>query len=99
MRPPRSHKMDAEGARILSRRLAEQAHWEQAESVRAGTAPRTDPDARELTEFAEGLRIYGVEFESTPTDGTAALVERRFCKRLVDGEWRAFVDERITLAG
>ena len=91
--------MDIEGARILSRRLAEQAHWEQADSVRAGAAPRTDPDAHDLTECAEGLRIYGVEVETPTQDGVVALVERRFCKRLVDGEWRAFVEERITLAG
>jgi hypothetical protein len=91
--------MDVQGARILSRRLAEQAHWAQAESVRTGAAPRTDPDARDLTEIAEGLRIYGVEVVATTSDGVAALVERRFCKRLVDGEWRAFVDEQTTLAG
>jgi hypothetical protein len=91
--------MDVEGARILSRRLAEQAHWEQAESVRVGMAPRTDPDARDLTELADGLRVYAVEVETTTRDGVAALVERRFCKRLVDGEWRAFVDEQITLGG
>lgn len=91
--------MDVEGARALSRRLAEQAHWERADSVRAGSAPRTDPDAASLTETHEGLRVYGFEVETTTRDGQAALIERRFCKRLVDGEWRAFVDERVTLAG
>jgi hypothetical protein len=91
--------MDAQGARILSRRLAEQAHWEQADSVRAGAAPRTDPDGAELTELHDGVRIYGTHTLTTLVDGQEALVERRFCKRLVDGEWRAFVDERITLAG
>lgn len=91
--------MDIQGARILSRRLAEQAQWELAAAVRAGAAPRTDPDAAELTESHEGLRVYGAQVESTVIDGQSALVERRFCKRLVDGEWRAFVDERITLAG
>jgi hypothetical protein len=98
MRPLFS-SMDIEGARILSRRLAEQAHWEQAIAVRTGAAPRTDPDAAELTELHDELRVYGVEVETTVIDGQAALVERRLCKRLVGGEWRPFVDERITLAG
>jgi hypothetical protein len=91
--------MDVEGARILSRRLAAQAHWEQAIAVRTGAAPRTDPDATELTELHDELRIYGTEVSTTVIDGQAALVERRFCKRLVDGEWRPFIDERVTLAG
>jgi hypothetical protein len=91
--------MDIQGARILSRRLAEQAHWEQAAAVRSGAAPRTDPDGARLTEFEGDLRIYGVEVETTTLEGAAALVERRFCKRLVDGDWQPFVDERITLAG
>ena len=91
--------MDAQGARILSRRLAEQAHWEQAAAVRGGSAPRTDPDAAELTELLDDLRIYGTQVESTVVDGQAALVERRFCKRLVNGDWRPFIDERVTLAG
>jgi hypothetical protein len=91
--------MDIEGARALSRRLAEQAHWEQAESVRTGTVPRTDPDAGSLTEMHEGLRVYGVEVHTRTRDGVVALVERRFCKRLVDGVWEPFVDERVELAG
>ena len=91
--------MDAAGARILSQRLAEQAHWEQAASVRTGAAPRTDPDAPELTELHDGLRVYATHAVTTVIDGQSAVIERRFCKRLVDGEWRAFVDERITLAG
>ena len=91
--------MDIQGARILSRRLAEQAHWQQAAAVQAGVAPRTDPDAAELTELHDGLRVYGTHALTTVIDGQEALVERRLCKRLVDGEWQAFVDERITLAG
>jgi hypothetical protein len=91
--------MDIAGARILSKRLAEQAHWEQANAVRSGAAPRTDPHRAELTELQDGLRIYGVEVETTTFDGAAALIERRFCKRLVDGEWQPFIDERVTLAG
>ena len=91
--------MDAAGARILSRRLAEQAHWEQAEAVRTGAAPRTDPDALDLTELHEGLRVYGTDAVTRIVDGQEAVVERRFCKRLVDGDWQAFVDERVTLAG
>jgi hypothetical protein len=91
--------MDIQGARILSRRLAEQAHWEQAAAVQSGAAPRTDPDGAELTELHDGLRVYGSHARTTLIDGQDALVERRFCKRLVDGEWQAFVDEQITLAG
>jgi hypothetical protein len=91
--------MDAHGARILSRRLAQQAHWEQAAAVRSGAAPRTDPDGAELTDFHDGLRIYGTHALTTLIEGQEALVERRFCKRLVDGHWQSFVDERITLAG
>jgi hypothetical protein len=91
--------MDIEGARILSRRLAEQANWERATAVRTGAAPRTDPDAAELTEIHDELRVYWVEVETAVIDGQAALVEHRLCKRLVGGEWRSFIDERITLAG
>jgi hypothetical protein len=91
--------MDIAGARILSQRLAEQAHWEQAAAVRSGAAPRTDPHRDELTEMTDGLRVYGVEVETTTSDGVAMLVERRFCKRLVDGEWQPFFDEIVTLAG
>jgi hypothetical protein len=91
--------MDIEGARALSKRLAEQAHWEQAESVRAGIAPRKDPDAGSLTEMHEGLRVYGVDVRTRTHDGVVALVERRFCKRLVDGVWERSVDERVELAG
>ena len=91
--------MDVEGARALSKRLAEQAHWEQADSVRAGIAPRKDPDAGSLTEMHEGLRVYGVEAHTRTQDGVVALVERRFCKRLVDGVWERSVDERVELAG
>jgi hypothetical protein len=91
--------MDIQGARILSQRLAEQANWERAAAVRSGAAPRTDPDRERLSQFEDDLRIYGVEVETTTVDGASALVERRFCKRLVDGDWQPFVDERITLAG
>jgi hypothetical protein len=73
--------MDAKGARILRFRLEQQRQWELADAVQEGRQPRHDPDATELTELRDGLRIYGEGGRPT------------IAKRLVDGWWRAEVYE------
>jgi hypothetical protein len=91
--------MDIGGARILSERIAQQKHWAQADAVRAGRAPAIDPDAERLTEMRDGLRVYESDIVSTAVGGRRARVTRVFCKELVDGEWRSFVDEHVELVG
>src|SRR5436309_2735029 len=78
--------MDAAGAGELQRRIEEHQHWRQAEAVRDGHQPAADPDAQELEEIRDGIRLYGWEEQST-VDGTAARVSLRIVKRLVDGHW------------
>ena len=78
--------MDAAGAGELQRRIEEHQHWLQAEAVRDGRQPAADPDAQELEEIRDGIRLYGWEEQST-VDGTAARVSLRVVKRLVDGHW------------
>jgi len=78
--------MDAAGAGELQRRITEHQHWRQAEAVRDGRQPAADPDAQELEEIRDGIRLYGWEEQST-VDGTAARVSLRVVKRLVDGHW------------
>ena len=51
--------MDVNGARHLEARLAEQAHWEQADAVRIGAQPARDPDLAELRALGAGFRVYG----------------------------------------
>ena len=51
--------MDAAGAGELQRRIEEHQHWRQAEAVRDGRQPAADPDAQELEEIGDGLRLYG----------------------------------------
>ena len=67
--------MDAAGAQELQRRLAAHAHWRQAEAVLDGRQPPADPDAPELEEIGEGLRLY------RRSSGF------RTVKRLVGGRW------------
>ena len=67
-------------------------------SLRCGAAHRPAP-LRSSPSSRTACGSTASEVESTPYEGAAALVERRFCKRLVDGEWRPFFDERVTLAG
>ena len=70
--------MDATGAEALGRRMAQQAHWQQADAVRDGRQPGVDPDGDSLSQFREGVRLY-----SFP-----GLGERLVYKHLVDGVWR-----------
>jgi hypothetical protein len=91
--------MDIEGARILSERIAQQQHWEQADAVQQGRAPAIDPDAHRLTQIRGVLRIYDAETRVTNVNGRRSLVTRIYCKRLVEGEWRAFFDNEESLAG
>jgi hypothetical protein len=80
--------MDAAGARELQKRLEGQAHWLQAEAVSNGLQPGTDPDAAELEELRDGIRIYRLERSSS--NRAADRVARRMCKRLVEGRWETF---------
>src|SRR5436190_2900596 len=80
-------RMDANGARELSKRLEAQEHWRQAPAVVRGEQPATDPDAHDLEELHDGLRCYGVERQPTTHQGQPALVTHRLCKRLLDERW------------
>ncbi len=88
--------MDAAGAGELQKRIEEHQHWRQAEAVRDGRQPAADPDAQELEEIGDGLRLYGWEQQRAPVDGGAAIVSLRLVKRLVDGHWErdAVPDDR-----
>jgi hypothetical protein len=70
--------MDARGAEHLRKRIEQHQHWRQAQAVLDGLQPATDPDADDLVEFRDEVRIY----------------RDRHAKRLVDGWWRADVLER-----
>ena len=89
--------MDAAGAEELRKRLEEQAHWAQAEAVKDGRQPASDPDAAELEEIRDGIRYYGRDEQRTTVDGRAAVV--RIVKQLVDGEWqRAAIRDDVEYA-
>jgi hypothetical protein len=77
--------MDAAGAGELQKRIEEHQHWRQAEAVRDGRQPAADPDARELEEIGDGIRLYG--WEQLAVDGGATVVSFRVVKRLADGHW------------
>jgi hypothetical protein len=79
--------MDAAGAGELHRRIEEHQHWRQAAAVRDGRQPAADPDAQELEEIGDGLRLYGREEQRLTVDGRPALVTLRVAKRLVNGHW------------
>ena len=79
--------MDANGARELSKRLEAHEHWRQAPAVARGEQPATDPDAPDLEELGDGIRLYRRESEPTTNNGTTSPVGHRLCKRLVDGRW------------
>jgi hypothetical protein len=79
--------MDAAGAGELRKRIQEHQHWRQAEAVREGRQPASDPDAQELEEIRDGIRFYGWEQHPAPGDGGAVMVSLRVVKRLVDGHW------------
>jgi hypothetical protein len=71
--------MDPAGASKLQSRLEQQAHWRQADAVRDGRQPATDPDSEQLERIDEGLRVYGPQISHG--------VRARRCKQLVDGVW------------
>jgi hypothetical protein len=79
--------MDAAGAGELRKRIEEHQHWRQADAVRDGRQPASDPDAQELEEIRDDIRFYGWEQQSATVDGRAATVSLRVVKRLVDGRW------------
>jgi hypothetical protein len=89
--------MDASGAQQLRGWLEQQAHWQKAEAVQRGDQPPTDPDAWELEDIGDGLRLYNVREEQRRiVDGRQAAVVQRLTKRLVDGEWHTVYEvERI----
>ncbi len=71
--------MDVAGAESLRQRIEQQAHWEQAEAVRDGRQPATDPDSSDLDRFEDGVRHYA------PRMMHGELVY--MCKRIVNGVW------------
>jgi hypothetical protein len=79
--------MDAAGAAELRKRLADQAHWRQAQAVRDGRQPAVDPDVRELAELGEDVRFYACD-EHWVRNGHSTLVRVRMVKRLIDGWWQ-----------
>jgi uncharacterized caspase-like protein len=80
--------MDANGAQTLRARLEQQEHWRQAEAVAHGEQPATDPDAWELDELGDGVRLYDIREEHRQViDGQPVLVIQRMTKRLVNGRW------------
>ena len=79
--------MDVNGARELSKRLEAQQHWRQATAVQQGEQPAADPDASDLVEMADGVRLYRQESSGIPANGTKNSAAGRLCKRLVNGRW------------
>jgi hypothetical protein len=84
--------MDANGARELSRRLEAHEHWRQAPAVLRGEQPSTDPDAPDLEELGDGIRLYRREVQAGTVNGDSSPVTLRLCKRLVDGRWETSVE-------
>jgi hypothetical protein len=89
--------MDASGAKRLRGWLEQQEHWQQALAVQQADQPSTDPDAWELEELGDGLRLYNVREEQRQiVDGGPALVIQRLTKRLEDGRWQTIYEvERV----
>jgi hypothetical protein len=79
--------MDANGARELSKRLEAHEHWRQAPAVLRGEQPATDPDAPDLEELGDGIRLYRREVQAGAFNGASSHATQRLCKRLVDGRW------------
>jgi hypothetical protein len=71
--------MDAEGAEALRWQLQQHANWRQALAVRDGRQPAVDPDRDELTQIADGLRLY------TPRTARGEMIQLSKC--LIDGVW------------
>jgi hypothetical protein len=56
--------------------------------VQRGEQPATDPDAYELEELQDGLRVYSIREQQRRTvERRKMLVTQRLTKRLVDGRW------------
>jgi hypothetical protein len=79
--------MDISGARVLSERLAQQQHWQQALAVQLGRQPSIDPDGHSLESFRGGVRNYRPRQRLEITDGRSVMVTRALCKRLIGGVW------------
>ena len=79
--------MDAAGAELVRQRIEEQAHWRQAEAVREGRQPASDPDRASLEEMGTDVRIYGIQRRHEFCDGVHTLMTYRSVKRLVRGAW------------
>jgi len=91
--------MDVAGAQELQKRLEQQAHWLQAEAVREGRQPRTDPDVLELEELGTGVRFYRREPERASFDGSRAGATLRVAKRLVGGYWKTEIEIEVETDG
>jgi hypothetical protein len=83
--------MDTKGARHLRDRIAQQQHWALAEAVRDGRQPATDPDAEQLEELCEGLRLYRAEATTAIVAGRVTTVHQRLQKTLVEGVWKTSI--------
>jgi hypothetical protein len=70
--------MDVRGAEHLRRRIEQHQHWLQAQAVLDGLQPATDPDAEDLVELHDELRVY----------------RDRHAKQLVNGWWHSSVEAR-----
>jgi hypothetical protein len=62
--------------------------WWQAEAVRDGRQPASDPDAGDVEEIRQGLRLYRRRDEPLTT-GSRTTAKNRYLKRLVDGWWES----------
>jgi hypothetical protein len=83
-----THRTEPQLAHTLEARLAQQAHWRLAPCVQRGEQSATDPDAYELEELQDGLRLYSTREQQRRTvEGRKMLVTQRLTKRLVDGRW------------
>ena len=78
--------MDSNSAKALQRRIEQQQHWRQAEAVRDGRQPATDPDAAALIQIADGIRVYQSELVTNPMRGGPFSVFSR-CRVPVRSTW------------
>jgi hypothetical protein len=81
-------RTDPQLLQTLEGRLAQQAHWRLAPAVQRGEQPATDPDAYDLEELQDGLRLYSTREQQRRTvEGRKVLVTQRLTKRLDEGSW------------
>ncbi len=83
--------MDANGARALAERIAQQEHWRQAAAVRDGRQDASDPDAETLVMIGHGVRLYRGETHEELRDGRVTKVVTHLRKMLVDDRWETSV--------